>query len=406
MRTTLQIPHPRTALHIYRHLLREATYLPTIARGHIHSHIQTIFRRRRRALAKTDLHIREAHKCLASLRAAVSGDRSSMEHVLHLATGRVAGRRHRELSRTITNQRAPATRDELERALGTRESGSNAASNDDDAWRAKLLPTKLSRQDQERVILPALAHRSRFTILLEKWDLPQVLGWIRAQRKREAKARFPYTNTVASTEDPYETVPLVNAWGKTPHWKIVRNKIRNYFWDASTRLAPPVGKAEWDTLAALAHGKELAGIDPVGALRRPLAVSPGEESASGTAAVDELTWKFAIEPARRVERFSSRRQMLRTGAVTDDPRGPLSPIGGRRHTKESMQKLYRSVWEITPYAVVDPRTSRLIPVWGGNDGKAHPPRYHEHVFFEGIGDDGRLEKSDQFQPKKRKSNRE
>lgn len=102
----LQIPHPDSLLHLYRHVLREVTYLPPFCRSWVRDTVQAKFRDHRRPSVK------RAHHALRFLRSANSGHYDRMRHLFYLATGR-KGKRYRELSRTNLAKEPPPNSDAL-----------------------------------------------------------------------------------------------------------------------------------------------------------------------------------------------------------------------------------------------------------------------------------------------------
>ncbi|KAK8080822.1 hypothetical protein PG997_008640 [Apiospora hydei] len=86
-----QLPHPDTTIHLYRHLLREATYVPPYCRPWVTERIRSKFRDDRRP------NIHKAHQSLRYLRSANAGHVNRMLHLCFLASGRL-GKRRRQLA--------------------------------------------------------------------------------------------------------------------------------------------------------------------------------------------------------------------------------------------------------------------------------------------------------------------
>ncbi|KAK2069947.1 hypothetical protein P8C59_004487 [Phyllachora maydis] len=130
-------PRPPAALristiHLYRHLLREATYLPPPARPYIFGRIREQFHRHRRYRPPpppppadahhhnsknparrpqpgptTPRHLRQARHALRHLRAANAGDLRRMRHVLQLVFGAVGPRRRELVAELVAPSSAP-----------------------------------------------------------------------------------------------------------------------------------------------------------------------------------------------------------------------------------------------------------------------------------------------------------
>ena len=112
---SFQIPHPSKPLHLYRHLLREATYLPPLCRPWIASRIQARFLdcRYKKDAKDAKPHVKEAHHWLRYLRSANAGHVERLLHLGYLATGRV-GKRRRQLATTFLSKGPPANTSDLE----------------------------------------------------------------------------------------------------------------------------------------------------------------------------------------------------------------------------------------------------------------------------------------------------
>lgn len=117
--SSLQIPPPQTALHLYRHLLREATYLPPVIKPFFVERVRTRFERHRRD-PEPQYRIDRAHKDLRYLRAANSGDYVRMRRVLMLGFGRI-GRRRRELIDDLVRRDRPTDTESLSKFIETPE---------------------------------------------------------------------------------------------------------------------------------------------------------------------------------------------------------------------------------------------------------------------------------------------
>src|SRR4051794_19051413 len=121
MSRPLRIPRPGMTLHLYRHLLRESSYLPPFARSTVDYRIKGRFRRHRDAEGgRLDMHLSNGHRELRTMRAAVAGDMPRMYKLLLQCFGRIGHRRRRLLEDLL--QKEPMTDTEkLEKGSKTQE---------------------------------------------------------------------------------------------------------------------------------------------------------------------------------------------------------------------------------------------------------------------------------------------
>ena len=117
------MPRPVTAipgflppLYLYRHLLRECSYLPPAWRETITSAIRGRFRRHRRKDPRAKAHRAGAFNALRSLRAANGGDKIVMERFIQRGLGR-SGQRRRQLLDPFLRSQGPTDSDALDALL-------------------------------------------------------------------------------------------------------------------------------------------------------------------------------------------------------------------------------------------------------------------------------------------------
>ncbi|KAI1487641.1 hypothetical protein F5X96DRAFT_133432 [Biscogniauxia mediterranea] len=361
----LQIPHPNTALHLYRHLLREATYLPSLCRSWALDRIKSRYRDHR--YTTDPRYLRYAHQDLRFLRSANAGHVDRMKRLFYLATGRV-GKRRRELSR----------------AYLCKPPASDTAALDEDAEDAK---------DAEQ-------EPGRKTDWLDNWMLDKVRALAVAQVEQQTPA---WPHNMRSSLNPTRVIPTENACGRPFVPRLARNKLKKYWITIFRQLLPPLPQEEWDRLGVLARGeapKEEYCLRP----RRPVARSlsdmeegedlghpeePGYSEAPGESSPSKDWTRYVTRPARLVEKGSSRKMKSLTGEEDQDPRGHGRPIGTRdfNYSTRKLRRLYARVWEACPI-MQKGRNDKWVVVWGNNERKVARPKPTELVFFKGVNLDG------------------
>ncbi|KAL2020633.1 hypothetical protein VTK56DRAFT_8123 [Thermocarpiscus australiensis] len=354
MSRPLRIPHPKTTLHLYRHLLREASYLPALARPFVDDQIKGQFRRHKADEAeRCKRHIRQAHHDLRFLRAANAGDIVRMRRVLLRALGRV-GRRRRELMADLLHREAPTNTNELEKYA------SEAA---------------------------AIASERRKLDWLDGWDVDKLRVFARSQ----AGAGLPNPPrapiTVFQTV-PAKCIPTENAWGRPLTPKLYRTKLKKMWKAVADKCLPPLPKEEWDVLGGIAQGRVR---DPrqLPQPRRPVA-----QSIFGEPEAPAWNWQaYAIRPVSVVDRQASQRNKLLSGAVDDNtPTGDPQPVNCHNYTPRTWRRLLANVWQLTATMEKRPTGRGWNVVWGKLEYQAPPATGRNMEFFRDLpmGEDAQL----------------
>ncbi|KAM7188870.1 hypothetical protein V8F20_010379, partial [Naviculisporaceae sp. PSN 640] len=315
MKSSLRIPHPTTTLHLYRHLLREASYLPSVARPHIDRLIK--FRvRRLKTVEDPKPHIEHGHSKLRALRAANGGELERMRNVLQHAFGR-RGKRRREL------------------------------------WDDFMYSEP--RQVEEPLFHPkrpmsdvAAQRRPDF---LDRWDLDKLTAFLRSQAAQN-KEKFTHPET---------QVPTQSAWGLPLVPELARSKLRKKWKKAIQNILPPIPKTEWETLRDIVENKA-SKKDFFIPKRRPVAQTAQKIEHEQ----DEWEWlPFAIKSVQGLRSQASRRNRLLSGAVDEDtPTGPPPVIGVHKFTARVWRRMFLDIWEKCAYVEKDPDTQKWAFIWG------------------------------------------
>ncbi len=311
MSRPLRLPKPESPLDFYRQLLREASYLPPLARGFIDEQIKRRFRRNRHdEPPKTLRDVGQARHDLRMLRAANAGDMMRMQRVLHIAFGRV-GRRRRELSARLVARTSPATGDDSE--------GSASAA----------------------------AAEFRKTDWLDVWDMPKLHTFANSQvlAGLTSSPRPPLTNnqTIEAL-----VIPPENAWGQPLPPRLLRKKRMTMWKSVADKCMPPLPLEEWMKLKAIAEGTPQEPWLPPP--RRPAAQAVCASGAAAKGTLDAWNWRsYAVRPVATVDRSANRKNKLLTGAVDDNtPTGDPQPVDCHKYTPRFWRRLFGQLWQLTP----------------------------------------------------------
>ncbi|KAI1420022.1 hypothetical protein F5Y12DRAFT_165653 [Xylaria sp. FL1777] len=356
----LQIPHPQTTLHIYRHLLRESTYLPALCRPWITSRVQQRFRDCRHTNPPKP-HVTQAHSSLRYLRSANAGNIKRLEHLCLMATGRV-GKRRRILATSQLGQPPPADTAQLERCRVDHVLASSPSSRTPGTATA------------------AAPHRHDW---LDNWSLDMISALARSQIAQQARDWPHHMRRLLDTK--YITSGT-NCFGRPFRPKLVRNKLKKHWASVLKQLLPPLPRGEWDHLASLAHG-EASADEFRTPRRRPVARSVQDSSPDSVS--EQWDWsQHVLKPARVIERGNSRQQKTLTGKEDQDPRGHGRPIGVKVISPRRLQRIYGRIWTMSPLLQKSPGKQKWSVSWGSNERKISAPSPRNLSFFQGIANNG------------------
>lgn len=358
----LSLPPP--TLHIYRHLLREASYLPPICRPFIVGRIRSRFDKHRNDDPHTPDTKRRIHRARHDVRylwAANNGLLTNMRRILLLVFGRT-GKRRSELIHDFVRKEPPSDSEELERALA----------------REREARTYKARDG---------TRKERAPDWLDKWDTDKIRTFATSQGRTD-QAASPRPQIKAKQVDPVQRLPETNIWGRPLAASLARSKLRTEYKALVNRILPPVAKSEWDLLRALAKGEADRGLWEMPP-RRPRAVLPDGDHGDG-GNDKEWDWQaYATEPVRSIERGRSRSQRARTGEEVDGPYKQGTPKGLHRYTPRLWRRLFAKIWEMTPVIEEKPGQSGKPHIVWGQTAKDAPVAAAAHaVFFEGAPDIG------------------
>jgi len=219
--------YPANPFHLFRALLRQASYLPDEAsRQYFQGHIIHRFRAdwpRKKASGKTQRlvpkrrtneHMAEARQCVKFLINANHGSRSHMQKVLEMTYGRRGKRKHELLKELMPKQPIPVDETALQELADVLESDRSSPN------------VKEPRLTEKMVAL------------------------IRSQ-KTQKDQMFTKPNLKSTKPD----IPEINSWGRPFPRNRAKNIRKRWYKETLERLMPPLPKEEWHRLKDLALGK-------------------------------------------------------------------------------------------------------------------------------------------------------
>ncbi|KAK5633723.1 hypothetical protein RRF57_009437 [Xylaria bambusicola] len=373
----LQIPHPETPLHLYRHLLRESTYLPTLCRPWITWRIRQRFRDCRDKKPAT-AHVNQAHTSLRYLRSANVGNVHRLERLCFMATGRV-GKRRRILTSSQLVRSPPTDTAALEQS------------------RIQNALTSSPSNNAPRLISASAAPPGHDW--LENWSVDMIEALALSQVSQQAR---DWPQNMRRALDTKRITTGTNCFGRPYRPKLVRNKLKKHWASILKQLLPPLPRGEWDHLAALAQAE--VSVDELKIpSRRPVARHVQDHSL--VSASEPWDWtQHILKPARVLERGSSRKQKSLTGKEDQDPRGHGKPIGVRVISPRLLQRIYGRIWNMSPLMQQKPETKKWSVSWGKEEDRISAPSPRDLLFFEGVADDGSVLNGAE-QPSTRKQHR-
>ncbi|KAK8128680.1 hypothetical protein PG984_009788 [Apiospora sp. TS-2023a] len=351
----IQLPHPDSAIHLYRHLLREATYVPPYCRPWVTERIRSKFRDNRRP------NIHKAHQSLRYLRSANAGHIGRTIHLCFLASGRL-GKRRRQLASSFLAKEPAEDSEALEQKPlfpSTTANGSNHKPQPED---------------------------SLIESWLDNWDVEKIKAIARAQ------VQSPNTNwpkQMRKKYDPASVLPKTNAWGNPFKPKVIKRKEQKHYANVLADVMPPVPQGEWDLLQALSSGQAETKMFDV-PTRRAVATTPVAVPNFPTNTIREWNWEaYVTKPVRAVERANSRVYKSLSGAHDTDPRGQGRPIGVKLFKPRRLRRsVYSRVWEATPILEKAKGKGKPQVTFGAARRELSPATTSDLQFFSGVDQKG------------------
>ncbi|KAM0486222.1 hypothetical protein ACHAPX_000926 [Trichoderma viride] len=363
------LPTSPSAAQLYRHLLRECSYLPPAFRTEIACVIQDRFHRHRKYDTRAKAHLTRAQTALRTLRAANSGEQSAMESLISQGFGRTGSRRRELMAKFVTPQ-GPRDTGALEEAL-------DSADRDNKAAKVSALPTELSEESETKM-------KRKF---FDKWDQKKLLRLLSSQRQqqRDTKGMASWRGSIVKTIDPDQFIPKETIWGKPPGENLRQTKRAHWWRRSAEKIMPPLGRGEWEMLKQLSTGGQERGEWKVPERRTP-AIPLTTSSEAGEQA--SWSWEdYATKPAAIVEKPKALKQQRRTGQKDSSPYGVKDR--DRKLSTRWFQRAYTRAWQLTPTMSQDPNTLNYSFTWGSVQPKLPPAAKHQLEIFQGVDQKGR-----------------
>lgn len=346
-------------IHLYRSLLREASYLPlATCRSYIKGYIKQSFQRyqphRDPARLTTPDGFPQAHKgnrpltlqqqvallkkgrsFLSILMRANQGSMKPFEKILSMTYGRT-GRRRWELL---------------------------------DAFNSPVLTTR-GPPAEEQTPGPRDAKRS------PHWKPPaQMEALLASQAKQEG---FIIRSSKPKVKTPFQLKPETNIWGKPLSERRKTNQLHKWYLNNTRGVLPPLPAQEYQELLSIVTGKKLPDIPT----RRPVASFPSSSSPSylntttdleGAASIKKTSALLLLGPkTQKKERLASTsesRSSFDSAIITHNPNARL------RFTPRFIQRrLQRVVLQQTPLAHAAENAERPI-TFSWTNGRSHAAVY-------------------------------
>ncbi|KAK2594487.1 hypothetical protein QQS21_007768 [Conoideocrella luteorostrata] len=368
------LPRYLRPLHLFRHLLREASYLPPAFRSTVDSTIRTRFHKNRKNGQHTKHRLSKAISSLRALRAANSGDKSAMEALIMKGFGRTGSRR-RELMTQLVKSQGPDDTHALESMLNQT------------VRRSEQIKSKaeISSHEQTSQFFTGKKARTPKNSFFERWDQSKLLQIIRSQKQqqKDTKGTTSWPGTAVKSTNPDQFIPATNIWGKPPAESLVRTKRAHWWRRSADKIMPPLGKGEWDLLQRLTVGAQESGEWCVPQRRACPATEPSLQArVSG-----KWDWEtYARIPTSRAEQPRTMSRQRRTGQYD------TGPYGGRVRAKEVsdrwFRRAYNRTWQLTPSIAQDPNTLRYVFAWGSATSNLPSATNSQMDVFEGVDKKG------------------
>jgi hypothetical protein len=355
-------------LHLYRHILREVSYLPPAFSGSISRLVQSSFHRN----AKSDNHIKKrtarARATLRTLRAANHGHRASMESLMNKGFART-GKRRRELISQLLVSQGPSDSKALSALL-------EKQTTDDTSPRE-------SKASSSGADIAASSKKPVKHAFLDRWDREKLLRLLKSQQRqqKDSDSHLDWHNKALKGMNERTDVPVKTIWGKPPSERLVRTKTALWWKRTIGKLLPPLGKGEWDLLRQLSEGAQETSEWQIPPRRTPARPILGSELKSD----ENAEWKWQ-EYARHPVAFIETPQSVREQQV--DGSSEKTPYLGRARkqqiTERWFRRAYNRIWRTTPHVVQNPNTLKEDIHWGSPITRPIVASGRQLEIFEGI----------------------
>lgn len=371
-----QIPLPRAAApprHLYRHLLREASYLPPICATYISARIKTQYRKHHHDKIHVATRTASGVRKLRHLQAANAGDPKHLHSVFLHTFGRT-GPLRRSLLAPLLLPDPPAASDSPQPAAAPPQTNPNVKKNPN----AKQDMRTKARLAYERARMDT-RHKKH---LVDRWDFEKLQNFMQSQIEHtRVVAPAVWRRERPARWNPAPGLPEKNIWGHDLPLRELRSRLKSWWKTNINKLMPPLGAGEFQTLRELATKNEvgqLLRIPP----RRPVAAPVQEEGACPGGAWD---WRaYASLPASQIERERRAGFQESIHGYRYDP----VPVRAGRPSNRKLRRTAGKVFEASSYIKRDENTAKSKIIWGNLAPDLPAVSPAGSTFFEGLDDKG------------------
>ncbi|KAJ4011359.1 hypothetical protein NW752_007104 [Fusarium irregulare] len=412
-RPNSSIPNWLLPRHLYRHILRETTYLPPAIRATITTEISSRFHRHRGNDPHSDKHRARAANVLRKLRAANSGHKKWMEEFMMHAFARKGARRRNlmseflrpqplndsetleaEIQQVQTDQppvdevvaklaETTIKNDSPTEVNGTKKEDTEAAS-DTKSDRKEAAQKKTLVRRGPKPLQPTFYH---------KWDVQKINKLLSSQRAQQKSADMSWPKTDIKNLNPDNDIPKTNIWGKPTPERVIQAR-RASFWKRSIPKAmPPLHVDEWEFLGQLANGAQEEGQWKMPE-RRPAAKPVRDVTNKSKPKSSTLDWNWeshATYPTSRVERVNKLALFANVGPDKTDHPYHLQ-FDPKQLTPRWFRRAYQRVWQLSAKREEIPATGKSVYVWGSFNPGVTAPTERQLEIFEGVNNKGQKPK--------------
>lgn len=367
------VPSTLPTLHVYRQLLREASYLPPALSPYISGYIRRRFHQHKVQDNHQQKRISRAREALRTIRAANYGERRNMTRLVLKAFGRQAVRRRELMGDFVYNQDQAQAVDS--KALGA------------------LLDRTIDEIDTSETKLKDTKHKDskkgRMYPFLDNWDRKKLRKLLDSQSSQQKKINGGFIEGQIRSTNELSVVPKKNVWGNVPATRLVRSKMGRWWKRQSSKIMPPLGKGEWDLLKRLSQGAQ----NQEEAWKIPQRRTPARPLSDETAAeLDDTDLdRYASEATAQIENRRLSRTRRYYGTSDPNPYGN-TPRGADQRSARWFRRVYQQTWHLTPHMEQNPNTLAYTFTWGKPRATTAPTQ-RQMIFFEGVDEKGQKPKA-------------
>lgn len=385
-------------LHIYRHLLREISYLPPAFSSTISSTVRNRFHSNRKPNPHDKKRIADARRGLRNIRLANHGDGPRMLKLMHKGFGRTGPRRW-QLFEKLRSPEGVEDSDALEALTGDQlaqieKSEDSMSQKEKDRQRRKEMvwPGQKIPSDSEKAARAArkadikakaepTAHNANLSHRwLESWDRPKLTAFLKSQQEQQGHmgkggVRWDHVDIRHTHETQF--VPEETTWGKLPTQSLVRTKVAKYWIMQSAKILPPLGKGEWELLKKLSSGAQAKGEWQIPKRRTP--ARPLHKDYDEAESED---WDWERHASQKTRGFEPS-TLVKSSKQLGHPTAPFTGPAPRNALPERwFRRQYQSIFLKSAYAEKNPNTLKDHYVWGKQRAYKARPAPHQMRLFE------------------------